>query len=138
MTPADMAALHAQCFTGAACWSEAAFASALAAPGAIVAQQHGGFVLGRVIFDEAELLTIAVPAEMRGRGVGRALLVAFEQAAQGAGADRAFLEVRSDNRAALALYLGAGWRQSGQRRGYYGPGLDALILTRDLRALPGI
>ena len=38
-----------------------------------------------------------------------------------------FLEVASDNVAALALYAKAGFRTAGTRSGYYSDGRDALI-----------
>jgi ribosomal-protein-alanine N-acetyltransferase len=43
-----------------------------------------------------------------------------------------FLEVAETNAAARALYLRRGYRQVGLRRGYYAPGLDALVLRRTL------
>lgn len=138
MTPAQMAALHARCFDGPERWSEAAFSRALADPGAICSHRDGGFVLGRHVLDEAELLTIAVPVGLRGSGIGAKLLAEFEEEARRKGALKAFLEVASDNAAARALYLRAGWRQTGLRRNYYGPGRDGLILSRDLGALPEI
>jgi ribosomal-protein-alanine N-acetyltransferase len=132
MTPAEMAALQALCFKGLECWSEAAIAEVLFQPGVIFAHLQGGFVLGRVILDEAELLTLAVPPDLRGRGVGRHLLGEFARQAQEMGAGRLFLEVDAGNTAALALYAGAGWLPVGRRRNYYGRDRDALTLVRDL------
>lgn len=132
MTPEALAALHALCFTSPRPWSAREFADLLSAPGSFLATQPTGFVLGRAIADEAELLTIAVHPDHRGQGQGRALLRAFEQAARDRGARRAFLEVAADNRPARALYRRAGFAQAGQRPGYYrkpdGVAVDALIL----------
>jgi ribosomal-protein-alanine N-acetyltransferase len=43
-----------------------------------------------------------------------------------------FLEVAADNKAANALYAGAGFVQVGERRGYYPDGGDALVLRLDI------
>jgi ribosomal-protein-alanine N-acetyltransferase len=126
-----MAALHAAAFTRPRPWSEAEFAALLAAPGVFACTRAQGFALGRAIADEAELLTLAVHPEARRRGLGRALVAAFEAGARRAGARAAFLEVAADNAAALALYAGAGWRPAGRRPGYYA-GTDALVLCRAL------
>ena len=126
-----MAVLHATAFDGAARWSEAAFAETLAAPEAFPVIRASGFAIGRVVLDEAELLTLVVAPEHRRRGHARALLAGFAEKARDRGARTAFLEVAADNAAARALYEGTGWRTSGRRRGYYG-GTDALILHTSL------
>jgi ribosomal protein S18 acetylase RimI-like enzyme len=59
---------------------------------------------------EAEVRALAVAGEARGRGIGRALLEAAEEALRAAGARRAWLVTTNDNLAALALYQKAGWR----------------------------
>ena len=127
MTPADLAALHATAFDGAARWSAEAFAETLAAPEAFAVTRTSGFAIGRVVLDEAELLTLLVAPQHRRQGHARALLADFAGTARDRGARMAFLEVAADNDAARALYEAAGWRVSGRRRGYYG-GTDALIL----------
>lgn len=137
MTPAALAALHARCFTTPRPWSEAEFAELLGTPFTFLLTAPSGFLLGRVIAGEAELLTVAVAPEARRLGSGRALLAGFAQAARARGADSAFLEVAEDNAPARALYAAAGWAEAGRRRGYYhtpdGRRIDALVLT-----LPGI
>jgi ribosomal-protein-alanine N-acetyltransferase len=127
-----MAALHLRCFVRPRPWTSEAFAAALAAPGAFLCAEAAGFALGRAAAGEAELLTIAVAPEARRRGIGAALLAAFEAEAATRGAAVAYLEVASDNPAARALYDRSGWRQAGLRRGYYGGGVDAVILCKAL------
>lgn len=136
MTPADLAALHARSFTTPRPWSEAEFAGFLASPLCFLCSEPSGFALGRVIADEAELLTIAVDPHARRTGAGRRLLQAFEAEAQTRGATTAFLEVASDNAPARGLYASGGWAESGLRKGYYhapdGARIDAVVMCRSL------
>ncbi|SLN53062.1 ribosomal-protein-alanine N-acetyltransferase [Aquimixticola soesokkakensis] len=137
MQPAALAALHAVCFTTPRPWSETEFSGMLALKGVFLHCAAQGFVMGRVIGDEAELLTIAVHPEARLRGQGRALLGAFEDQARTQAASKAFLEVADDNTPARALYETNGWSESGKRRRYYrhldGRFSDALLLTKPLK-----
>jgi ribosomal-protein-alanine N-acetyltransferase len=93
-----------------------------------------GFALCRVTVDEAELLTIAVAAAERRRGLGRALLAAVIECVRAAGATALFLEVGADNPAAIALYRRNDFRPVGRRSGYYQrgsqPPADALVMRR--------
>ena len=91
-----------------------------------------GFVIVRVAADEAEILTIAVFAEARRRGTGRALLAAAGRHARTQGAKRLHLEVASGNDPALNFYADAGFIQTGLRARYYPDGADALLLSRSL------
>ena len=142
MTPEALAALHARAFITPAPWEAASFAGLLADPLAfLLVEGDAGFLLGRAVAGEAELLTIAVAPEARRRGLGRRLVARFLYQARLRGADRAFLEVAADNAPAVALYESAGFAPAGQRRGYYltpdGRRIDALVLTRDLPLVPG-
>ena len=137
MTPEALAALHARCFTTPRPWAAAAFAGLLADPLVfLLVEGDAGFLLGRAVAGEAELLTIAVAPEARRRGLGRKLVARFLYQARLRAAERAFLEVAADNAAALRLYHAAGFVESGRRRGYYagpdGQRSDALVLTRVL------
>lgn len=129
MTPEAMAALHARCFDSTPRpWSAAEFAELQESYGVFLLTDQAAFLLGRVIADEAELLTLAVAPESRRGGLGRALTARFAAKAREKAASTAFLEVAEDNHGAKALYHGLGWREAGRRRGYYGTGRDALIL----------
>ncbi|MDO5647200.1 ribosomal protein S18-alanine N-acetyltransferase [Paracoccus sp. (in: a-proteobacteria)] len=128
MTPDDLAALHARCFTIPRPWSAAEITDVLTMPGAFLLTHRAGFLIGRVIANEAELLTVAVSPDARRQGVGRDLLRRFTHAAREKGAACAFLEVAHDNAAARALYHGAGWEQVGRRKRYYAGHIDAVIM----------
>ncbi|WP_303731113.1 GNAT family N-acetyltransferase [Paracoccus solventivorans] len=132
MTPQELAALHCRCFTVPRPWTAAEFAALLPDSGTMLHTSPQGFLLGRIAGDEAELLTLAVAPEARGQGEGRALVRRFLKDCSARGAVAVFLEVAADNAAAIGLYRATGWRQVGQRRSYYAPGLDALVMRHDL------
>lgn len=99
-----------------------------------------GFAISRVVSGEAELLTIALDPETRGRGLARPLLAEHAQSVRRAGAEVLFLEVAEDNAPALALYRGLGFREMGRRKAYYpaeagGKRRDALTMQADLSGL---
>lgn len=131
-----LAALHAESFD--APWSAAALAALLAQPGVEAAVEDDGFILIRVVAEEAEVLTLAVRPASRRRGLGSRLLARAAARAADRGARTLFLEVAEDNTAARALYDRAGFTPAGRRRGYYaradGPAADALILNLNLAA----
>ncbi|MBL9052134.1 MAG: GNAT family N-acetyltransferase [Tabrizicola sp.] len=137
MTPEALASLHARCFKTPPPWSAADFAGFLGDQLAfLLVEGDAGFLLGRAVAGEAELLTLAVAPEARRRGLGRKLVARFLYQAQLRGAGKAFLEVSVENVAAIALYESAGFSRSGLRPGYYrdaaGRRSDALVLARDL------
>ena len=53
------------------------------------------------------------------------------------GAERVMLEVDAANAPALALYRGLGFEAIATRTGYYGPGADAVIMSRDVAPADG-
>jgi ribosomal-protein-alanine N-acetyltransferase len=140
--PAEAAVLSALYETAfAEAWAPDQLAQLLAGPGVVAlialdeAAEPAGYALGRVAADEAELLSIALLPGRRRQGVGRLLLDALIERCMAAGAATLFLEVATDNAAALALYRGAGFREAGIRRGYYkvgGATVDAIVMKRDL------
>ncbi len=131
-----MAALHAAAMTTPRPWSEAEFTALLASPGTFATGDPRAFAVGRVILDEAELLTLATHPQSRRRGLARAALAAFESVARARGAGTAHLEVASDNAPAIALYDSSGYRRTGLRRGYYhghsGVRVDAVLMAKAL------
>jgi ribosomal-protein-alanine N-acetyltransferase len=96
----------------------------------------GGFALARNVVDEAEILSIGVDPRLRRRGLGHSLMDAVLRHLHGERAAMLFLEVDQKNDAARALYERFGFRQVGERPGYYGAGAErsgALVMRRDLR-----
>lgn len=138
MNSQALAEIHGACFTTPRAWSASEIEGLLEMPGAflIEAPQSAGFLLGRAIAGEAEILTLAIAPNARRKGLARTLLADFETQACEREAQSAFLEVSAQNSAAIALYLGAGFCESGTRRNYYtapdGSKIDALILSKPL------
>lgn len=98
-------------------------------------EQAVGFTLVRAAPGEEELLLIAVTPDHRGRGLGAKLLRAFADDARARGAEKIFLEMRSNN-PAEALYLAQGFEAIGRRRHYYrqsdGNRIDAITYSKSL------
>lgn len=139
-----LALAHARAFDTP--WSAADIARLMTAMGgfswlAEVAAAPVGFILGRAIAGEAEILTLAVAPDQRRLGVGLALVEALATDARARGAASIYLEVAADNPAAQALYRKAGFARAGLRRGYYARGgglpVDALVLSRTLNSQGG-
>ncbi|MBB2202159.1 ribosomal protein S18-alanine N-acetyltransferase [Gluconacetobacter tumulisoli] len=133
-----LAVLHADAFPAAERWDAEAMDVLLAMPGTFAGVARtgagipGGFVMGRVAADEAEILTLAVRGTARRQGLGRALLAWLRAEAASHGARRLFLEVSAHNAAARALYRAAGFAEAGRRRAYYPDGSDAFVLAARL------
>jgi ribosomal-protein-alanine N-acetyltransferase len=136
---AAIAALHAASFHRG--WSDGEIESllldrAVVAHRATSGRRLCGFILSRLAAGEAEILSVAVAAPWRGRGLARRLLDLHMRRLAGLGVRAIFLEVGEDNEPARRLYRRAGFRQVGRREGYYqerpGQSTAALVLRRDL------
>lgn len=127
-------------FPGDSPWSAHAFHAELDAGGHyLVARPDdsdevigyaGLAVVGRRGDYEASIHTIGVEPEHQGKGVGTALLTALLARADELAAP-VFLEVRTDNVAAITLYERHGFERVGLRKRYYQPsGADAYTMAR--------
>jgi len=91
-----------------------------------------GFILSRMAADEAEILSVAIAPNRRGRGLSRRLLDLHLRRLAGLGVRTVFLEVDENNTPARRLYQRRGFYEVGRRQGYYDGGMTALVLRRDL------
>lgn len=119
LSPDQMAAIHHACFTTPRPWSASEIAGLLDSQYCFACCAENGFLLGRAVAGEAELLTIAVSPNAQGRGIGTHLMDLFAQRARQRACGQAFLEVAANNPAAIHLYLKKGFVQVGQRPAYY-------------------
>ena len=81
----------------------------------------------------ADLLTIAVLPDFRGQGIAQTMLAALESWAKEAGATEVILEVDTKNESAIRLYQLAGYEKISTRANYYGLGVDALVMRKELK-----
>lgn len=114
-------------------WSVEQFWSELSQPTRryFVAQIDGaivGYAGSFVLSPEADVQTMGVAADQRGRGIGAILLTTLIEQAIQAQATQLILEVRSDNAAAIAMYQRFGFERISSRPNYYAPDVDALIM----------
>jgi ribosomal-protein-alanine N-acetyltransferase len=118
-------------------WSRAFFEKELNTPFArlmVAVEESGprsqivGYTCRWRVTDEVHLLNVSVHPERRGIGYGRELVTAVIDESVAAGARVVFLEVRAGNVVARRLYRSLGFRDLGIRRGYYGPGQDAIVM----------
>jgi [ribosomal protein S18]-alanine N-acetyltransferase len=137
-------------------WSRRHFADSLASgypavmllgealPGEVVypPRADGQVLLGYLVampgVDEVHLLNITVAPSHQRQGWARFLLDALALWSRGQGAQWLWLEVRSGNEPARALYTRYGFQQVGVRKGYYPAGglrrEDAVVMSLSLVA----
>lgn len=87
-----------------------------------VAEECGeivGFLVARIIGEEAEILNLAVAEKARRTGIATKLLLRASDEMSHAGAQRCFLEVRESNTVAKAFYTRMGFETIGTRPRYY-------------------
>lgn len=136
MTYLEMADLEAMCFPHSTTWSADSFAEHAQKTNSILVNFVDGFISGRVIFDEAEIITVAVQPASRHQGIASQMILEFEANARKLGAKSVFLEVSDGNAHARILYRRAGFIQVGTRPKYYrwpdGSTNEALILKKEL------
>ncbi len=131
----QIAALEKQCFSDP--WSERSVASELDNPLSLwLVAREGDRVVGYIgsqsVLGEADMMNLAVSPEVRREGIARTLVTKLIQALSEKNVHALTLEVRASNAPAIALYDLLGFRQVGNRRGYYEkPKEDARIFRKE-------
>ncbi|MFQ5880458.1 MAG: ribosomal protein S18-alanine N-acetyltransferase [Dehalococcoidia bacterium] len=91
-----------------------------------------GYVGVWLMVQEVHIVSIAVRASLRRRGIGELLLIATIDLARALDQEVVSLECRVSNHAALALYDKYGFKRVGIRRRYYSDNHeDALVMTTE-------
>ena len=93
-----------------------------------------GYVCLMSLFEEAQILNIAIGPAWRGQGLARLLMDHAITEALACGAELLTLEVRESNGAAIALYESYGFERYFVRRGYYEGKEDAILMEKVLRS----
>jgi tRNA threonylcarbamoyl adenosine modification protein YeaZ/ribosomal-protein-alanine acetyltransferase len=85
------------------------------------------------VADVADIHTITVVTDHRRKGIGRELLKRLIDWARVKKAQAIMLEMRLGNDAARPLYESFGFIEISKRENYYGPGLTAVVMRKELR-----
>ena len=120
-------------------WSAGQYREEISAPTRrfIVALDEGQNIVGYAgVFApggaEADILTVGVIAQHRGQGIARQLMAGITKWAIDQGSIAMMLEVKTDNAAAIGLYESLGYSKLNIRKDYFGSGLDALVMRKEL------
>lgn len=118
-------------------WSETVFLEELAEVSvsrdlavAVLDSQVVGYASFRYVGKEGDVNTVAVSKDQQGKGIGTALMDWLESQATLRNVREIFLEVRSDNDAAMKMYASRGYERIDIRRNYYGNTIDANIMRK--------
>jgi ribosomal-protein-alanine N-acetyltransferase len=79
------------------------------------------------------VVTIDVTEAFRRRGLGERMLREAEMWVRGAGGAGMILHVFVKNESAVRFYERLGYKRVGDQRGFYGPGIDALMYWKEFR-----
>lgn len=101
-----------------------------------IAAESNGELIGYAgiyfLSEFADIHTITVSPEYRRKGIGREFLKRLINWARVKKAESIMLEVRVGNEEALPLYLENGFTEISRRQNYYGPGLTAIIMRKEM------
>ena len=125
----ELSNLHKKCFPNKP-WSADDFRD-LKNSGCEIIMSQNGFIVYRIIVDEAEIITIGVNPDMRRQGIASAMIGIIEKTIKNQGVKKIFLEVASNNISAKKLYENCGFNSVGLRPKYY-DGIDAILMSKDL------
>lgn len=101
----------------------------------LVAEKSGvvvGYVGGLLVDGVTDVLTLTVHPDFRRLGIARELLRRIIDWSRTQKAAAMMLEMRIGNIEAEPLYLAFGFVEISHRENYYGPGLTAIIMRKDL------
>lgn len=136
LTPQQMADTHRAAFIHARPWEPYEFENLINDRFTFVIGNTHCFAVGRLIADEAELLTLATHPNHQRQGRAKALMRDWISDVATKGARDIFLEVAEDNLNAQNLYAALGFTKVGRRKAYYArqnaPSVAAVLMKRQL------
>lgn len=97
---------------------------------AVIDNKVIGYCGSWLIYDDAQITTIAVCPNFRGRQIGQAILRYVMAMLQQLGAKKITLEVRVSNRIAQSVYEKMGFIVCGQRKAYYPDNQEDALMMR--------
>ena len=125
----ELSNLHKLCFPNKP-WSADDFRE-LKQSGCEIIMSENGFIVYRIVLDEAEIITVGVNPEKRRLGIASAMIGIIEKTIKSQGVNKIFLEVASNNIPAQKLYEILGFKVVGLRPKYY-DGVDAILMSKDI------
>ena len=131
----EISEIERQCFSDP--WNAQAFESGMNSPFfyGILFEEAGqvcAYACEMVVFEDAEILNVAVAPAFRRQGLGEKLLHALADFAKNKGAERLLLEVREGNSPARGLYEKQGFSAFGMRKNYYEDGENAVVMQKTI------
>ncbi len=135
LTDADVSSasfIEKQCLTTA--WSEEQLKTLPENATYLVADIDGtvcGIGSMYCVFDDCEIMNIAVLSDFRKKGIASAVLHCLILKAKEKGCNTVTLEVAENNENAISLYKKFGFFEVGKRKGFY-QGTDALVLQKTI------
>lgn len=136
MTPFEMAKLHLLSGSLTRPWSESEYKILLSTDTIRFFYVENGFLVGRLIGPDAEILNVIVHPKYRRLGKARYLIDKFEKEAREEGSSKCFLEVAESNSRANKLYQSLNYLSVGKRKNYYefvdGRKDNASILAKEI------
>ena len=136
MTPFEMAKLHLLSGSLTRPWSESEYKILLSTDTIRFFYVQNGFLVGRLIGPDAEILNVIVHPKYRRLGKARYLIDKFEKEAKEEGSSKCFLEVAESNSRANKLYQSLNYLSVGKRKNYYefvdGRKDNASILAKEI------
>jgi ribosomal-protein-alanine N-acetyltransferase len=136
MTPFEMAKLHLLSGSLTRPWSESEYKILLSTDTTRFFYVENGFLVGRLIGPDAEILNVIVHPKYRRLGKARYLIDKFEKEAKEEGSSKCFLEVAESNSRANKLYQSLNYLSVGKRKNYYefvdGRKDNASILAKEI------
>jgi tRNA threonylcarbamoyl adenosine modification protein YeaZ/ribosomal-protein-alanine acetyltransferase len=132
-------ALEKEIYRGEDPWSLAQIKEELAAKDRyyLVAESAGdviGYAGVMPVGDLTDILTMTVDPAFRRKGIAREFLKRLIDWSRNKKAEAVMLEVRYNNVEAIPLYESNGFRKISERTDYYGPGLTAIVMRKELRS----
>lgn len=94
--------------------------------------EFAGYASFMAVYESGDVLRVAVYPAFRRKGLARALMQETLAQAAALGVEKIFLDVRTSNVAAIALYEGFGFEKIGLRKKYYENGEDAYTMARTI------
>lgn len=96
----------------------------------LVGEDIAGYLVTQWVLDEIHILNLAVSERFRRKGLAAVLMTFLIDSGKKKKSRDMYLEVRTSNEAALALYAKFGFSPLGTRKSYYPDGEDAMVMHK--------